>query len=202
MKPLVVIYHSVLGIRGSERNLAEVIRKAGFEVVIPDLYEGKVFADYESAMKHLGTFGEDGLEHKALTIFLEDQKTNGTRPVIFAGFSNGCNLAQWMSLKTAETIGTILFHGGFPTRMFGFSQWSPKIPVQIYYSKEDPWRLEDQEFLQEYLEQLKESGTKVDFYDYPGTGHLFTDPELSNEYNEVATQDAYQRIQEFLMNYR
>ena len=43
MKPIVFIYHSVLGIRGSELNLSEVIKKEGFDVIIPDLYEGKKF---------------------------------------------------------------------------------------------------------------------------------------------------------------
>lgn len=202
MKPLVIIYHSVLGIRGSERNLADVMRKEGFDVVVPDFYEGKVFDDYDLAMKHLGTFGEGGLEQKALAMFEEDQRENGTRPIIFVGFSNGSNIAEWMSLKHAETVGTILFHGGLPTRLFGFEAWPSQLPVQIYYSEKDPWRLEDQEFLQEYLDQLKKAGTKVDFYDYEGDGHLFTDPELPKEYHEVATRDAYQHIKEFLMNYK
>ncbi|MCW6652227.1 dienelactone hydrolase family protein [Aerococcaceae bacterium NML210727] len=202
MKPLVIIYHSVLGIRGSEKNLADLIRKEGFDVVIPDFYEGKVFNDYDLAMRHLGTFGEEGLEQKAFAMFEENKKINGDRPVIFIGFSNGCNIAEWMSLKNAETVGTILFHGGLPTKIFGFEEWPSKLPVQIYYSKKDPWRLEDQEFLQEYLDQLKKSRTKVDFYDYEGEGHLFTDPELPKEYNEEASRDAYKHIKEFLINYR
>lgn len=57
MKPIIIIYHSILGIRDSENNLADVIRKAGFEVIIPDLFDGKVFNDYDSAMKHLDTLG-------------------------------------------------------------------------------------------------------------------------------------------------
>ncbi|WP_316144621.1 dienelactone hydrolase family protein, partial [Listeria monocytogenes] len=81
----------VLGIRGSELNLSEVIKKEGFDVIIPDLYEGKKFDDYKTAMAFLGTFGEDGLEKKAYAMFEEEHKKNGKKPVIFIGFSNGCN---------------------------------------------------------------------------------------------------------------
>lgn len=202
MKPFVMIYHSILGIRGSEKNLADLIRKEGFDVEIPDFYEGKVFDDYDMAMKHLSTFGEDGLEQKAWTMFEENRKKNGNRPVIFIGFSNGCNIAEQMSLKYPETVGTVLFHGGLPTKMFGFEEWPSRLPVQIYYTKKDPWRLEDQEFLQEYLDQLEKSATKTNFYDYEGDGHLFTDPELPEEYNEEASRDAYKHIQEFLSRYK
>lgn len=201
MKPHVFIYHSVLGIRNSECNLADVIRKAGLEVVIPDLYDGEVFDDYNSAMKYLTTFGEDGLEKIALEKYEEYKRVNGNNPVIFAGFSNGSNIAEWMSLKNPETVGTILFHGGLPVKIFGYEKWPSRLPIQIYYSKNDPWRLEDEEFLQEFLKQLSSSGTKLGFYEYDGDGHLFTDSELTGEYNEEASRDAYKHVCEFLKRF-
>ena len=202
MKPVVVIYHSVLGIRGSEQKLAEVIRNEGFDVIIPDLYDGVSFSDYESGMKYLASFGEDGLEKKALALFEAYQKNNGKRPVIFSGFSNGSTIAEWLSLRIAETVGTVLFHGGLPVRMYGYEAWPSRLPIQIYYMKQDPWRLEDEEYIQEFLEQIKLSGAKVDFFEYEGVGHLFTDPELIEEYHEQATKDAYKNVVNFLTRYQ
>lgn len=201
MKPIVFIYHSVLGIRGSELNLSEVIKKEGFDVIIPDLYEGKKFDDYKTAMAFLGTFGEDGLEKKAYAMFEEEHKKNGKKPVIFIGFSNGCNLAEWLSLKISETVGTILLHGGMPVKMFGYEGWPSNLPIQIHYSKEDPWKLEDEEILQEFLNEIENSGAKLEFYEYEGEGHLFSDPELLLEYNDIETQNMYEKVKGFLSNF-
>lgn len=202
MKVLVIIYHSVLGIRGSEKNLADFIKKEGFDVIIPDLYEGRTFDDYPSAMQHLGRFAEDGLEKKALALLEEEQKKNGKRPILFMGFSNGSNLAEYLSLKVKEALGTVLFHGGLPVQMFGFEEWPSRLPIQIYYTKQDPWRLEDEAFLQEFLGQIKQSKAKYDFYEYEGKGHLFTDPTLLEEYSEEACRDAYLHIREFLSEFK
>lgn len=84
MTPKIIVYHSVLGIRQGEKNLAERMRKLGFEVIVQDLYEGKVFDDYESGLALFEEMGVMGLVAQAQK-GLEGMEG----PVIFSGFSNG-----------------------------------------------------------------------------------------------------------------
>ena len=89
-----------------------------------------------------------------------------------------------------------------PVRIYGYEEWPSRLPIQIYYMKQDPWRLEDEELIQEFLEQIKLAGAKVDFFEYEGVGHLFTAPELIEEYHEQATKDAYKNVVNFLTRYK
>jgi len=41
-------------------------------------------------------------------------------------------------------------------------------------------------------------GGRVETFDYPGTGHLFTDPSLPAEYDPGATELLWQRALAFL----
>ena len=48
----VVLVHSVLGIRPGILDAAERLRAAGHEVLVPDLFEGRVFDTYDPAMAY------------------------------------------------------------------------------------------------------------------------------------------------------
>ena len=88
-----------------------------------------------------------------------------------------------------------------PVKMFGYEGWPSNLPIQIHYSKEDPWKLEDEEILQEFLNEIENSGAKLEFYEYEGEGHLFSDPELLLEYNDIETQNMYEKVKGFLSNF-
>nr|WP_277630468.1 dienelactone hydrolase family protein [Atopococcus tabaci] len=194
MTPKIIVYHSVLGIRQGEKNLAERMRKLGFEVIVQDLYEGKVFDDYESGLALFEEMGVMGLVAQAQK-GLEGMEG----PVIFSGFSNGGALAEVMTLQYPQTVGCLLFHAALPVEEIGAAEWPKEVPVQVHYADKDPWR--EEEYVEKFLEQVAASGSPVTFHEYHTKGHLFTDPTLPDEYNEKAAEELYRHVTQFLNSF-
>lgn len=194
MRPKIVVYHSVLGIRQGEKSMANLMRRLGFEVEVPDLYGGKVFDNYDDALKLFEEMGVEGLVEQA------QKALTGTKgPVIFAGFSNGGALAEVMALHYPETVGCLLFHAALPIDAIGASEWPKNVPVQVHYADEDPWREEG--YVEKFLEQVQASGSKAEFFEYHSKGHLFTDSSLTDEYTGSETKRLYQHTSRYLENF-
>lgn len=194
MQPKIVVYHSVLGIRQGEENMAERMRKLGFEVSILDLYDGKVFETYDKALILFEAIGIPGLIEQALKAL---EGTNG--PIIFAGFSNGGALAEVMTIEYPHTVGCLLFHAALPIQEIGATKWPENVPVQVHYADEDPWREND--YVEKFLKQVELSGSKAELFEYQSKGHLFSDTTLPDEYNEVETKKLYSHVENFLNPY-
>ena len=43
----VVVFHHIHGLTSGVRNFAETLRQAGHTVHVPDLYDGRVFDDFD-----------------------------------------------------------------------------------------------------------------------------------------------------------
>lgn len=194
MKPKIVVYHSVLGVRQGERHMAALLERLGFAVQVPDLYDGKVFNHYDEAIQFFEEMGVAGLIERAKKA-LEGE--NG--PFIFTGFSNGGALAEVMALQYPETVGCILFHAALPITEIGAAEWPRQVPVQLHYADEDPWR--EEEYVKKFLQQVEASGAAIQFCEYQSTGHLFSDNTLPDEYSKEETEKMYRNVIDFLEQY-
>jgi hypothetical protein len=58
----------------------------------------------------------------------------------------------------------------------------PGYPAQIHCSAGGPFR--SQERLDALASDIRGVGGPIGVFDYPGTGHLFTDPSLPPDYDE------------------
>ena len=47
------------------------------------------------------------------------------------------------------------------------------------------------------ISSVRESGGAVDMFDYPGTGHLFTDESLPDEYDPESAELLWERVIDF-----
>lgn len=63
------------------------------------------------------------------------------------------------------------------------------------YTLGDPFRR--QESIDAVVTQVQASGSRVQVFDYPGTGHLFTDPSLPAEYDATAADLLWTRVLTF-----
>lgn len=194
MRPQIILYHSVLGIRNSEKKMADLMRKLGFEVSVPDLYGGQIFDHYEEALVLFNEMGVAGLVEQA-------QKALGdtTGPVIFAGFSNGGALAEVMALQYPQTVGCLLFHAALPITEIGATEWPKDVPVQVHYADGDPWR--EDSYVEEFLKQVTASGSQAEFFEYHSHSHLFTDNTLPDEYSKSETDKLYEHVTQFLQQF-
>ena len=69
------------------------------------------------------------------------------------------------------------------------------VPAQIHYSIDDPFR--NLAWIDSVISSVRESGGAVDMFDYPGTGHLFTDESLPDEYDPESAELLWERVIDF-----
>ena len=167
----IVLFHSVLGPRPGVHAWAERLRAAGHRVHVPDLYGGPVFDDLEAGMRHVESIG--GIP----TLVARSQEAVAALPtdLVYAGFSNGAASAELLAATRPGARAAILMHGALPLEAFGAEAWPAAVPVQVHSMIGDPLR--DQGQLDAFAASVRAAGAPLEQYDYPGTGHLFADPD-------------------------
>jgi len=188
----IALFHSVLGVRPGVLDAAERLRADGHDVLVPDLYEGRVFDEYEPAMQYaeeeLGSF-EVMRRGLAAVADLPDG-------FVTAGFSAGGGSAVLVATRR-PVAGVLLFAGAFLVEWLGADvRWPAGVPAQLHYTLGDPFR--EQGEIDGTVAQVHAAGGRIDTFDYPGDGHLFTDASLPKEYDADSTELLWQRSLGFL----
>jgi dienelactone hydrolase len=185
----IALFHSALGLRPGIRDAAELLRSRGHDVHIVDQYDGKVFDDYKPAMAYIEELGFQALMARALelTAHLPDG-------FVTAGFSNGGGMAEYVAVKRIVR-GVLLFSAAADPAWFKVP-WPRGVPVQVHYTLNDPWR--EQDGIDALVAAVKAAGATIEVFDYPGSGHLFTDRTLTDEYQPAEAELMWSRALEFL----
>lgn len=187
----IVLFHSVLGLRSGVLQWAERFRAAGHTVHTPDLYDGQVFDDLESGLREMEARG--GIE--ALIERSYSAVAELPADVVYAGFSNGGGSAELLALTRAGALGAILMHAALPVEAFGAEAWPASVPIQIHYAEQDPFR--DQQAIDALTGAAKLAGAPCEVWNYPGSGHLFADPDLP-DFNASSAEPMFQHTLDFL----
>jgi dienelactone hydrolase len=188
----VVLFHSVLGVRQGVLDAAERLRQDGHDVLVADLYDGRTFDDYPPALSFVeNELGREVLMGRAL-------KAVAGLPdgFVSAGFSLGCVMAVYVA--TQRTVsGVLMVAGAIPVSAFGdHVRWPAGVPAQTHSTVADPWR--EKEELDQTVADVEAGGGTIEVFDYPGSGHLFSDPTLPAEYDPVATETFWSRALPFV----
>lgn len=185
----IAVFHSVLGVRPGVLDAARRLTGAGHQVLVADLFEGEVFDEYEPAM-HLA---ENVIGHRELLARAQRATADLHDGLLTLGFSMGCAPAEFVAF--ARGAGTVLFAGAVPLIAFHEDAWPSRVAVQLHGMLDDPWR--EPHLLEAFAREVTASGAVLEQYDYPGDGHLFTDPSLAREYDEAAAELAWERVLTF-----
>lgn len=188
----IALFHSVLGVRPGIVDAADRLRAAGHEVRVVDQYNGRVFDDYGEA----GEFAE-GIGYPALMTQAAEAVADVSDGFIAAGFSNGGGMSEYVA-SVRRVSGVLMLSGALPLDMIGVDAWPSGVPAQIHYTQEDPFRR--QEAIDTLVSQVESAGGRVEGFDYPGTGHLFTDASLPAEYDRDAAELLWSRVLRFCVN--
>jgi dienelactone hydrolase len=191
----VVVFHSVLGLRPGVLGAADRMRAAGHTVHTPDLFEGEVFDDIDDGMRK-----EESLGYREIARRTEEAVTRLPAGLVFAGFSMGISYAEWLTASRPGALGAVLMHGAVPvealTEYFGVERWPAGVPVQVHYAVDDPWVEVEQEVVP-LGEDVRGAGAEFEEYVYPGSAHLFADPDLA-EYDRASSEAMWERVIAFL----
>ena len=187
----VALIHSVLGIRPGILDAAQRLRAEGHEVLVPDLYGGRVFDAYEPALAYAkAELGHDLIHQRA-----EEAVSVLPDGFVSAGFSLGAMVAT--RLATVRPVsGVLMFGGAIAVSWFDGAVWPTGVPAQTHSTVGDPWR--DDADIEATRHDVESGGGTLEVFDYPGTGHLFTDASLPEEYDAAAAELLWGRVLRFV----
>jgi dienelactone hydrolase len=168
----IAIFHPDLGIRAGVLDAAHRLSAAGHTTRIVDYYgDGRSFDDHTRADEYVTSIGFPTLMQAAL-----DAVADLPDGFSVLGFSNGAGMAEYIATRR-RVSKAVLGSGTLPVKMMGADTWPAGTAVQIHYSLGDPFR--NEQWLDSVAASIRESGATLELYaDYPGNGHLFTDPTL------------------------
>jgi dienelactone hydrolase len=186
---IVAIFHSALGVRPGLVEFANKLKTIGREVHIVDQYDGQVFDDYDEAGAYVDVVGFPELMTRAI-------RGVADRPDGFVaiGFSNGAGMAEFVAANRPVS-GVVMAGGALPLETIGIT-WPEGVPAQIHSTVDDPRR--DQDAIDSVKRAVEEAGGTVEVFDYPGSGHLFADSSMPDEYQPAETELMLSRIKDFL----
>jgi len=190
MTKTIALFHSVLGVREGVRLAADQLRSAGHVVHVVDQYEGRTFDDYGKASEFSQALGFPVLMQRALegVAGLPDGFTA-------MGFSNGAGMATFVACnRHVERV--VLCSGALPLHMIGVEHWPAGMPAQLHYTLDDPYRTEGS--VESVLRSANDAGAIAEYIQYPGSGHLFTDPSLPAEFDAHSTEVFWEHLTAFL----
>ncbi|MGQ0575259.1 MAG: dienelactone hydrolase family protein [Pseudonocardia sp.] len=186
----IAVFHSVLGVRPGVRDAAQRLRAAGHDVHVVDQYGGRVFDDYAEA----AAFVEEIGSFPTLMAAAVDGVAQLPDGLLCLGFSNGGGMAEHVAMQR-PVAGVVLCSGALPLEMLGADAWPARVPVQIHYAVDDPFRQEG--WAESVADAARAAGGEVEQLDYPGAGHLFTDASLPAEYDAASAELLWNRVLAF-----
>jgi dienelactone hydrolase len=182
----IVLFHSILGLRGAEAALAGRWRAAGHRVETPDLYDGRRTDSYDEGFALHDAIGDDELTARARAAVAPLPAET-----VLAGVSMGGGIAGTLWAERPAARGVLLLHGPAPLSPAP----RPGTPVQVHMA--DPEPFDDEAFIAEWLEAARRLPIELEDFRYPGVGHCFTDATLP-DYDARASALALDRVLGFL----
>jgi len=213
--PAIVLLHGELGVPAGPRDVAEQLARAGFVCLAcerfgrwPELTQAELAASDRTDKRFLsGSFTEQEVgDAQAAIDHLRTQPFVEPGGVGVVGFCGGGFEALLLATRSKDVRAVVVFYA--PPRMPEAFE-NPKdprpslmdmadrfhVPIQGHYGADDP--VVSLEVVSAFEQALKENGTDVTFFTYPGATHTFFDSTRSH-YNAEAAALAKARMLEFL----
>ena len=177
----ILMFHHVLGRTSGMQALAGRFRAAGHRVHLPDLYEGRVFADREEGSAYAAEIGFDTLIGRGRLVAEELP-----RALVYAGVSLGVLPAQHLAQTRLGARAALLISAAVEPSEFG-APWPTGVPVQIHAKEEDAMFVEEGDL--DAARSIVETLPDAELFRYPGEGHLFT--EAGGEDHDPAATELF-----------
>jgi dienelactone hydrolase len=185
----VLLFHHVHGRTSGVLSFAERLRRAGHEVHVPDLFDGRSFERLDDGLSYAQEVGFEEIIERGVR-----SASDLPGALVYAGFSLGVLPAQGLAQTRAGARGALLFHSCVPVTEFG-SAWPTGVPVQIHAMDADPFFAEEGDL--DAAQALVSSTEQAELFLYPGDQHLFADDGLPS-YDADAAELLLARVQRFL----
>ncbi len=189
----VVVLHPWWGLNQDVLDFADRLAGAGFAVVAPDMFGGKIETTIEGA--EAAADGADKATVGGIVLGAVDflrGRIGTDAPIAALGFSYGGAWAVWAPTRRPDLRATLVYYGTWSGPVLQGS----KVPVLGHFAEKDPY--ETEEGVAEFEQGLRDAGREAEIYRYPGTGHWFAEPNRQDAYDAAAAELAFGRTVAFL----
>lgn len=184
---MIVLFHSMLGLRPVELRAAEELRAAGHEVVTPDLYAGETASTLDEGFQLKDhRIGWTTIEQRA-----HQSVQNLPADTVLAGISMGAGVVGTLLPHRPDTAGVLLLHGLAPIPATARAG----LPVQLHVADADEFAPPAD--VAAWREAATRTGADPQVFTYQHAGHFFTDASLP-DHDAEATTRTWQRALDFL----
>jgi carboxymethylenebutenolidase len=168
--------------------MADRLADEGFTVLAPDLFQGELPEDEQTAESTLREADPNYLASATLSAAGVLHRQSPQIQVI--GMGMGGSLGLWASVRLPTMVtGVVSLYGAQNIDFAG-----SRATYQIHLAAQDPWLTRDDAFFMEATMGL--AGVGVELYDYPGTTHGFFEEGATHD--PEASRLAWGRILRFL----
>jgi dienelactone hydrolase len=181
----ILLFHHALGLTPGVLAFADDLRARGHVVHVPDLFDGKTFAQLEEGVAYAREASVDDRVEAAVNALPGE--------IVYAGWSLGVMAAQKLAQTRAGARGAVLISSAVAPEEFG-GPWPRSVPLQMHMVENDEWAKDYD------IPAAREIVTNVrgaELFLYPGDGHLIAD-RSAPDYDEKAASLLMERILEFL----
>jgi carboxymethylenebutenolidase len=190
--PGIVVFHAWWGLNEDVRAYADRFAAAGFPVIAPDMFGGRVAETVEEAEQLAGSADEKAIDEIAQASVDELARRLGpTSKLAAVGFSFGAAWAISTPAHRDRLRATVVYYGTYP----GSILKRASVPVLGHFAEDDPY--ETEEGVAAFEAGLRSAGREVVIHRYPGTGHWFAEPS-KDAYRDEAADLAFHRTVNFL----
>ena len=187
--PSVIVLHEFFGLQPSFRSYADRLNEAGFTVLAPDLYGGKLAGGVDEAQSMARSLDVDATLAmlQAAASFL----TESWHPRLgIVGFSLGADFAVELAART-KPDALVLYYG---SGAVADGRW--RGPTLGHFASDDEWTPLAE--VETEFSALDAAGVDATMHVYPGTGHWFANAAVPDHYDEAAAALAFDRTADFL----
>ena len=187
----VVVLHPWWGLNEDVIAYADRLADAGFAVLAPDMFDGRIATKPDEAEELAGE-GDKVADRIAFAAVDElAKRLEPDAPLAVLGFSFGAAYALWAPSERPRLSATVVYYGTYTDDFLKRST----ARVLGHFAEDDPY--ESAESVKALETALREAGRSVEFHTYPGTGHWFAEPSR-DAYRRDAAELAFERTVTFL----
>jgi carboxymethylenebutenolidase len=189
-RPLVILVHDWYGRLPWLENYAAGLERQGYHVAVPDLYDGVATTDSDDAAKLMADLDVAGALEQ-LSEIIRVSRTEGSARAGIVGFS----LGGWLALlhaQSGDAEAVVAYYATLGADQHGVIP----CPVLLHFAEIDEWQ--DGEDPESFIDRLKDHGTPVTEWNYPGTAHSFANATILEQIDVNAATLAFARTSSFL----
>lgn len=194
--PGVVLIQEWWGLNDQIKGMADDLIKAGYRVLVPDLYRGDVTLEQAEAQHKMEDLDFDDATNQDIRGAAGYLKTSSPQVAVM-GFCMGGILTMLSAIHLSEEIQAAISWYGVPPEAGGDPS-TIRIPVQGHFGTADSFF--PPETVDALEEKLEAGNVDYDFYRYEGKEHAFGN-ETGDSYDAAAKEKAWARSLAFLKEY-